>query len=128
MGMRSVAGSGLWGKELLEFARYPVKVLAVRRWLLFDRDIGPGLGILGVKFQPLLKARLGIGLDGLRRTFWLTHATVDAFVRMDHEHIFALVEAVHRTDLHAIHVFALNAVFDDDVGHSLLRPAIRKAE
>ena len=73
------------------------------------------------------RPRLGIGLDGLRRAFWLTHATVDAFVRMDDEHIFALVEAVHRTDLHAIHVFALNAIFDDDVGHSLLRPAIRKA-
>src|SRR5215212_1000185 len=38
---------------------------------------------------------------------------------MNYEHIFAFVEAVHRTHLHAVHVFALDAAFDDDVGHPL---------
>src|ERR1700730_2478503 len=36
---------------------------------------------------------------------------------MDHKHILALVEAIHGADLDAIHVFALDAVFDDDIGH-----------
>jgi hypothetical protein len=36
---------------------------------------------------------------------------------MDHEHVLALVEAVHRADFHAIHILALDAVFRDDIGH-----------
>jgi hypothetical protein len=36
---------------------------------------------------------------------------------MDHKHILALVEAIHGADFDAIHVFALDAVFDDDIGH-----------
>src|SRR5688500_20409886 len=38
---------------------------------------------------------------------------------MDDEHVVAFVEAVDRTHLHAVQVFALNAVFGDDVGHSV---------
>src|SRR5262249_3109120 len=40
--------------------------------------------------------------------------TVDAFVRMDHEHILPLVEAVHGAHGDAIHGFAANAAFVDD--------------
>jgi hypothetical protein len=40
---------------------------------------------------------------------------------MDDEHVLALVEAVHGTHLDAIHVLALNAALDDDVGHHKLR-------
>jgi uncharacterized ferritin-like protein (DUF455 family) len=36
---------------------------------------------------------------------------------MDHEHVLAFVEAVHRTDFHAIHILALDAIFRDDIGH-----------
>jgi hypothetical protein len=36
---------------------------------------------------------------------------------MDHEHVVALVEAIDGADLDAIHVFALDAIFGDDVGH-----------
>jgi hypothetical protein len=36
---------------------------------------------------------------------------------MDDEHVLALVEAVHRADLDAIHILALDAVLGDDVGH-----------
>jgi hypothetical protein len=46
---------------------------------------------------------------------------------MDDQHVFAFVEAVHRTHLHAIHEFALNAAFVDDVGHSKLRAEISSA-
>ena len=44
---------------------------------------------------------------------------------MDDEHVLALVEAVDRADLHAIHVFALYAVFVDDVGHGRSRQSVR---
>ena len=53
----------------------------------------------------------------LSRTFRLAHAAVDALVGMDDEHVLAFVEAVDRTHLHAVHVFALDAVVGDDEGH-----------
>jgi hypothetical protein len=39
---------------------------------------------------------------------------------MDDEHVFAFVEAVHRTHFHAVHVFTFDAIIDDDVSHSAL--------
>jgi hypothetical protein len=36
---------------------------------------------------------------------------------MDDEHVLALVEAIHRAHLDAVHVFALDATFDNDIGH-----------
>jgi hypothetical protein len=35
---------------------------------------------------------------------------------MDDEHVLALIEAVHRTHLYAIHDLATNAVLVDDIG------------
>ena len=65
---------------------------------------------------PLLECEIAFRLG---RAFRFADAAVDAFVGMDDEHVLALVEAVHRTHLHAIHVFALDAILDDDVGHVL---------
>jgi hypothetical protein len=36
---------------------------------------------------------------------------------MDDEHVLALVETIDRAYLHAVHIFALDAIFSDDVGH-----------
>jgi hypothetical protein len=36
---------------------------------------------------------------------------------MDDEHVLALIEAVDGANLDAVHVFALNAIVRDDVGH-----------
>jgi hypothetical protein len=36
---------------------------------------------------------------------------------MDDQKILALIEAIHRTDLDAVHEFALHASIGDDVGH-----------
>src|SRR5262249_60222656 len=88
------------------------------RWrFALHRDVGPGLGVFSVERQPLFQAGLGIGLDGVDRAFRLAHAAIDALVRMNDEHVLALVEAVDRTDFHAIHVLAANATLVDDVGH-----------
>jgi hypothetical protein len=35
---------------------------------------------------------------------------------VDHEHILALVEAIHGADLDAVHGFAANAALIDDIG------------
>ena len=53
-------------------------------------------------FQP----GLGVGLDCLDRAFRFGPA-IDAFVGMDDEHVFALVEAIHGAHLDAVHVLHL---------------------
>jgi hypothetical protein len=40
---------------------------------------------------------------------------------MNDEHILAFVEAVHRTNFHAVHQLALDTAFIDDVGQNALR-------
>jgi hypothetical protein len=45
---------------------------------------------------------------------------------MNDEHVLAGVEAVDRTHLHAVRVFALDAILGDDVSHnSTYLPGIR---
>src|SRR5262249_16757534 len=78
-----------------------------------DRNIWPDFRVFRVQCQPFLKPWFGISLDGIDGTFRFANATVDAFVRMDHEHILALVEAVHGAHRDANHGFAANAAFVD---------------
>src|SRR5688572_5407322 len=87
--------------------------------VLLSRDVRPFGGIGRVDLKPLLEAALRIGEDGFGRAFRLAHAAVDALVRIDDEHVLAFVEAVDRTDLDAIHIFAADARVGDDVGHWL---------
>ena len=47
---------------------------------------------------------------------------------MDHEHVLALVEAVHGAHRDTVHGFATNAAFIDDVGQLSLLPADRRDE
>src|SRR5262249_41403037 len=100
--------------------------LAVRWGLPLDRNVRPGLCVLGVELEPLFQAGFGIRFDRLGRAFRLANATVDTFVGVDDEHIRTLIEAVDRTYLHAVHVLALDTIFVDDVGHSPLRTALQR--
>src|SRR5262245_19197833 len=67
--------------------------------------------------QPFFEPRLGIGLDRINRAFWLANAAVDALVWLDDEHVLTFMEAMRWTHLHAVHVFTLDAVVVDNVGH-----------
>ena len=64
---------------------------------------------------------LGVRKDRLRRTFRNANPTIDAFVRMDDQHVLALVEAIDGAHLDTIGVLALDAGLSDDVGHPKLR-------
>jgi hypothetical protein len=64
-------------------------------------------------------------LDCVDRAFRLANAAIDAFIRVDDEHILALVETVHRTNLDAVRVLAADAALVDDVGQLSLLPAER---
>src|SRR6476660_1221544 len=60
--------------------------------------------------EPTLEPWLSVRLDRIYRAFGLAHPAVDALLRVDHEHVFSLIEAVDRTHLHAVHELAANAV------------------
>jgi hypothetical protein len=109
---------------LVEFVGFPLPFLGVGRGFFFRRDVGPDFCEICVDTQPLLGAGLSVGLDRIHRAFGFADAAIDAFVRVDHEHVFALIEAIHRADFHAIHVFAFDTIVVDDVGHRLTEPPV----
>src|SRR5215831_1090453 len=118
----SITRAGIW-REVLEFVRLPLPLLRVRRGRFFDRDIWPDSCVFRIQRQPFLKPGFAISLDGIHGAFRFANATVDAFVRMNDEHVLALVEAVHGANLDAVHDFAANAAIVDDVGQLGVLPA-----
>src|SRR5690348_13816379 len=76
--------------------------------------------------EPTLGSRSAIGHDCFGRAFGLADAAIDAFVRMNDEHVLALVETIDRADLDAVHVFALDAGFVHDVWHCSLPAETRQ--
>src|SRR5258707_15145244 len=99
------------------------QTLRVGRGRFFDRNIWPDSCIFRIQRQPFLKPGFAISLDSINGALRFANATVDAFVRMDDEHILALVEAVHGAHLDAVHGFAANAAIVDDVGQLGVLPA-----
>ena len=104
---------------LFEFIGSAVKLLGIGRGLSFDRDIRPDIRIVCIELKPFLQTGLRVGYDGFSRALRHAHAAIDAFIRMDDEHIIAFVEAIHRTHFDAIHVFAFDAIIGDDKSHAV---------
>src|SRR6516225_1704477 len=98
--------------------RQRVRFAATWREEFFEvpRNIWPDSCVFRIQRQPFLKPGFAISLDSIDGAFRFANATVDAFVRMDDEHVLALVEAVHGAHLDAVHGFAANAAIVDDVG------------
>src|SRR5215472_15001059 len=72
--------------------------------------------------------RLGVGPDRVDRAFRHADPAVDAFVRVDDEHVLALVEAVHGAHFDAVHDFAANIALVDDEGQLSVLSADRSGE
>src|SRR5437660_4867326 len=123
----SITRAGIW-REVLEFVRLPLPLLRVGWGRFFDRNIWPDFRVFRIQRQPFLKPRLGVGLDRVDRALRLAHPAIDAFVRLDDEHVFALVEAVHGAHFDAVHSFAANATLVDDVGQLTVLSAGRSGE
>src|SRR5437588_3076799 len=86
---------------------------------LLSRDIGPSGGEFAVQLEPSLSRGLAIGNDGFDRALRLAYPAIDALVRVDYQHVLTLVEAVDGANLHAIHIFATDACFCDNIGHGV---------
>src|SRR3989441_4630681 len=123
----SITRAWIW-REVLEFVRLPLPLLRVGRGRFFDCNIWPDFRVFRIQRQPFLKPRLGVGLDRVDRAFRLADPAIDAFVRVDDEHVLALVEAVHGAHVDAVHGFAANAALVDDVGQLSVLSADRSGE
>src|SRR5579863_1918626 len=114
--IRSLALGGIGAQQLgLAFLALPLVGVGHRGALA--GDVRPFGGVLAVGFGPILGAVVAVGEDRFRRAFRLADAAIDAFVRIDDQEVLALVEAVDRAHLNAIHVLALGAVFGVHVTH-----------
>src|SRR3954467_7683299 len=126
VGPGSGALTGLRAEVLGVLALLALVLVGVLRRGPLPGDVGPGpVGVSAVQPRPLLGTGLGVGQDGLGRALGLADAAIDALVGVDDEHVVALVEAVDRADLDAIHVLALDASLGDHVGHQTLRAGKR---
>src|SRR3954451_1274116 len=120
--------AGLWG-EHLAFAGLVLPIIGIVRRRALARYVRPQGGVRTVLLKPVVRLIVAIRHNRLRRALRFTDAAVNALVRVDHQHVGANVEAVHRTDFNAVHVFALYAVFGDHIGHEETSetPALRRS-
>src|SRR5436190_4066886 len=102
---------------LLVFALRPFIGIARRGLALDDRF--PDLRELAIERDEFL-LRIGyvvLGEDRFHRTLGYAQRAVDAFVRVDYQHVRPLAKAVDRADVDAVGVLALDAALGDDVSH-----------
>ena len=115
----SVAFAWFRREVFVKFALNAIKIFGTLWRIAFNGDVWPLWSIFCVDPKPFVEARLSIRLDGVGRAFRFANTTIDAFIGVDHQHVFALIETIYRANFHAIHIFAFDAVFSDDVGHDL---------
>src|SRR5271156_1981193 len=115
----SLGAATLWTEELIELAFNPFPIIGIIRSGLLSGDVGPTRGVFAIELEPFLGHRFAVRDNRLGRTFRFAHPTIDAFVGVDDQHVVAFVEAVDGANLDAIHIFAANAGFGDDVGHDV---------
>ena len=123
----SITRAGIW-RKVLEFVRLPLPLLRVGRGRFFDHNIWPDSRVFRIQRQPFLKPRLGVRLDRVDRAFRHADPAIDAFVRVDDEHVLALVKAVHGAHVDAVHDFAANTALVDDEGQLSVLSADRRRE
>src|SRR3954469_8090408 len=113
---RTLTRAGVGAEELVELAVDAFVLVGILGIRLFAGDIRPRRGVFAVQLEPALGRRFAVGNDRFGRAFRLAYPAIDALVGVDDEHVLAFVETVDRAHLNAIHVFAADAGFGDDVG------------
>src|SRR5580658_474077 len=104
-------------EELLVFAADVFERIGIGRGFAFTRDVRPIRRIVAIEADPAFRLLITVRDNRVDRAFRLAHAAIDAFVGVDDQHTFTLVEAIDGAHLDAIHVLAFDAGFGDDIGH-----------
>src|SRR6478735_5102318 len=107
--------------ELLQLVRLVLPFVGIGRSGLALGDAFPARGLreLHVELDEahLVRRHVLFGVDRVDRALGDADRAVDAFVRVDHQHVRPFAEAVHGADVHAVGVLAADTGFGDDVGH-----------
>lgn len=104
----------------LRWLQFPWMVAGVRRDERIDHCGSARMGVVdGDERLPTPGQRL-LRKDGFHRTFRRAGAAVDAFVGLNHEQPFDLIDAVDRAYLHARRVLQIEARLGDDVRHDAM--------
>ena len=80
----------------------------------------PALGELGVDRNELalILRYIILGKDRFHRALGHAQGAINAFVRVDDQHVRPLAETIHRANIDAIGIFALDAGFGHNVSHT----------
>ena len=106
---------------MLELVRFTFPFLGVSWRRLFDGDVGPSLCVLGVDFNPPFHTPFRVWLYRIDWTFGLAHTAIDTLIRVDDEHVLALVKTIYGADFHAIHQLTFDATLVDYIGQSSIQ-------
>jgi len=98
--------------------------LGVREWLFFLSQVWPGLGELCVQLQEFLLVlrQFVFRVNSVNRALWLAQRTVNAFVRVYDEEVWAFIETIYRAYFNAIRVLATNTVISNYKSHVSIYP------
>ncbi len=104
-----------------QFAGFVFPLIRIRRRRLAFGDAFPAgfLAQFDIEFDEveLIGGGIFLSIDRVHGAFWDANGAVDAFVRINDEHVGAFAEAVHGADIDAVGVFAFDAGFSNDVSH-----------
>ena len=105
---------------MLQFVGHVFPVVRIRQGRLCAGNRRPRPGQLKVESSELdfVGIEIFFGLNGIDRAFRNADGAVDALVGVNHQHVGTFAKTVHGADVDAIGVFAADAGFGDDVGHS----------
>ncbi len=105
--------------EVLQLIGFVPPLIRIGRWVLHLTDHGPLGGKFRVQGQVLLLVvgEIVLGFDGLDRTFGFAQGAIDAFIRIDDQHVRTFVKAIDGTYLHAVRELALDTTFNNNKCH-----------
>jgi hypothetical protein len=103
-------------RKQVGFVGLALPIFGIWRRVTFLDDVGPNLGIFGIDLEPLFQPRLSVRLDRVNWALRFANTAIDAFLRVDNEHVLTLVEAVDRAHFDAVHVLTFDTAFIDDEG------------
>src|SRR5690606_21037015 len=101
IGWGSIAFARLGAEVIFELVGLALPIVGVGRRIALDRDVGPARSIFGVQLKPLVETGFGVGFNRLGGAFRFADAAIDAFVRVNDEHVLAFIETIDRAYLDA---------------------------
>jgi hypothetical protein len=110
--------------QILQLVGLVRPFLRVGEWVFFLCEVRPVLGEVCVQLQKflLILRQFVFRVNSVHRALWLTQRTVDAFIRVYDEKVWAFIKTIYRAYLNAIGVLATNTVISNYKSHVSIYP------